>query len=374
MLAGFAAAFLVGDMFLAVRGAATTSVEFLYGVAGFSLAQTFWTTGQLREARPDARVFFAVALPLAAFVLCRLRSPVLPPSANAAVCIYSVLTALSFATALATHRVFYTCGILLLLFSDLMIGGGLIRMPGSKALVGPTYIAAELFLLVSFFWSGEWRIAVGRIGVRWHALSLGAAGFICFFVAMTLYPGGGYNPLLQMLSALGETKVRGVAYPPCHYWFTAGMFLSAASVAGVWVHLVRRIGGGWRGILVGWGGAVNVAGLCTIALVPFDANGTAHNVGCYLATLGGAAILLARFRKGVDLAWTIWFVVLVIVFALCLDLKAIPFSPYVTTTQKLLIASFAVWAGWLAWRMGGSAVDARSAGRVFNEDDERLRR
>ena len=27
MLAGFAAAFLVGDMFLAVRGAATTSVE-----------------------------------------------------------------------------------------------------------------------------------------------------------------------------------------------------------------------------------------------------------------------------------------------------------------------------------------------------------
>ena len=69
MLAGFAAAFLIGDMFLAVRGAATTSVEFLYGVSGFSLAQTFWTTGQLREARPDARVFFAVALPLAAFVL-----------------------------------------------------------------------------------------------------------------------------------------------------------------------------------------------------------------------------------------------------------------------------------------------------------------
>ena len=48
MLAGFAAAFLIGDMFLAVRGAATTSVEFLYGVAGFSLAQVFWTAGQLR--------------------------------------------------------------------------------------------------------------------------------------------------------------------------------------------------------------------------------------------------------------------------------------------------------------------------------------
>ena len=101
---------------------------------------------------------------------------------------------------------------------------------------------------------------------------------------------------------------------------------------------------------------MNAAGLCTIALVPFDANGTVHNVGCYLATFGGAAILVARFRKGIDLIWTIWFVVLVIVFALCLGLKAIPFSPYVTTTQKLLIVSFAVWAGSLAWRTEGKAA------------------
>ena len=35
MLAGFAFAILVGDMFLAVIGASTKSVEFLYGVAGF---------------------------------------------------------------------------------------------------------------------------------------------------------------------------------------------------------------------------------------------------------------------------------------------------------------------------------------------------
>ena len=209
MLAGFAAAFLIGDMFLAVRGAATTSVEFLYGVAGFSLAQVFWTLGQLREARPDIRVFFAAAVPLSLFVICRLHPPVLPAAANAAVCVYSVLTALSFATALATRRAFYVCGIGLLLFSDLMIGGGLVRMPGCNALIGPAYIAA---------------------------------------------------------------------------------------------------------------------------------------------------ILVARFRKGVDLAWTVWFVVLVIVFALCLDLKAIPFSPYVTTTQKLLIVSFAVWAGSLAWRTGGKSA------------------
>ena len=368
MLAGFAAAFLIGDMFLAVREAATTSFEFLYGVAGFSLAQLFWTIGQLHEARPDARVFLAAAFPLAAFVLCRLHPPVLPAAATGAVCVYSVLTALSLATALATRRVFYICGIWLLLFSDLMIGGGLVRMPGCNAMIGPVYIAAEACLLVSFFWGGEWRVARERIGIRWSALTLGAVGFACFFVAMSLYPGGGYNPLLKMLSALGESKVRGVAYPTCHRWFVAGMFLSAASVAGVWVRLVRMIGGGWRSVLVGWGGAMNVAGLCTIALVPFDVNGTVHNVGCYLATFGGAAILFALFRKGADLAWTVWFVVLVIVFVLCLDLKAIPFSPYVTTTQKFLIVSFAVWAAWLAWRMGGNAVGARSVGSVSDED------
>lgn len=356
MLAGFAAAFLIGDMFLAVRGAATTSVEFLYGVAGFSLAQMLWTIGQLREARPDIRVFFAAAVPLSLFVLCRLHPPVLPAAANAAVCVYSALTALSFATALATRRVFYICGIGLLLFSDLMIGGGLLHMHGCNTLIGPTYIAAEVCLLVSFFWNGEWRIAPRQIGIRWYALTLGVAGFACFFVAMTLYPGGGYNPLTYMLSALGRSKVHKIVYPSCHYLFMAGMFLSAASVAGVWTRLVRRIGGGWRRALVGWGGAVNVAGLCTIALVPENVDVTIHNAGCYLATFGGAAILVARFRKGIDLIWTIWFVVLVIVFALCLDLRSIPFSPYVTTTQKLLIVSFAVWAGWIAWQMGGKTV------------------
>ena len=369
MLAGFAATFLIGDLFLAVRGAATTSVEFLYGVAGFSLAQVFWTIGQLREARPDIRVFLAAAVSLSLFVLVRLHPPVLPPAANAAVCAYSVLTAISFATALATRRTFYVCGIGLLLFSDLMIGGGLVRMPGCNALIGPAYIAAEVCLLMSFFWSGEWRVAAGRIDIRWYALTLGAAGFACFFVAMTLYPGGGYNPLMQMLSALGETRVRGVRYPLCHYWFVAGMFLSAASVAGVWAHFVRKVGGGWRRILVGWGGAVNVVGLCTIALVPFDANGTAHNVGCYLATFGGAAILVARFRKGTDLAWTVWFVVIITVFALCIDLKAIPFNPWVPSMQKLLIVSFAVWAGWLAWQMGGKTVEARSIGSAGGSEE-----
>lgn len=102
-------------------------------------------------------------------------------------------------------------------------------------------------------------------------------------------PAGGYNPFLQMLSALGEIEVRGVRNPACHYWFMAGMFLSAASVGLVWCALVRR-NRGWRRICIALGGAVDSAGLCTIAVVSFDVNGTIHNIGCTLAVAGGAAV------------------------------------------------------------------------------------
>lgn len=361
MLAGFVAAFLIGDMFLAVRGAYVRSPEFLYGVAGFSLAQILWTVGQLREAKPDCRIVFAAAVPLSIFALCRLRPPVLLSAASAAVCVYSVLTAVSLATALATRRVLYICGIGLLLFSDLMIGGRFVKMPVCGTLIGPTYIAAELCLLASLFWGGEWRVPKGRIGIWRYAIVGGIVAFVCFTIAALSYPGGGYNPLRQMLSALGETKVRGVVYPPCHFWFMAGMFLSAASVAGVWTHLARRIGGGWRRIAIGWGGAVNVAGLLVIALVPFDVNGDVHNIACNLAVVGGVPILAARFRRGGDLAWTCWLLALVAFFVVCLEVKGIPFSPWVTATQKALIVSFAVWSGWLAWRMRSeSAVTVKS--------------
>ena len=125
---------------------------------------------------------------------------------------------------------------------------------------------------------------------------------------------------------------------------------ASASVAGVWVRLAR-LSSGWRRVAIGWGGAVNVAGLLTIALVPFDVCGDIHNIACNLAVVGGVPILVARFRKGGDLVWTCWFLVLVAFFVVCLEAKAIPFSPWVTATQKALIVSFAVWSGWLAWRM-----------------------
>ena len=367
MLGGFAAAFLIGDYFLAVRGASVKSAEFLYGVAGFSLAQILWTAGQLREARPDWRIFLAAALPLAAFILARLHPPVLPPAATAAAFVYSLLTELSLATALVTRRVFYVCGIGLLLFSDLMICGRLVRAPGCGILIGPTYLAAEACLLASFFLTAEWRIPYERCNIWRYAIIGGAAAFGCFAVAAFSYPGGGYNPFMQMLSALGRTVVKKVTYPPCHYWFMAGLLLASVSAAGVWARLARRIGCGWRHFAVGWGGAVNVAGLCIIVLVPENTVCAVHNIGCNLAVAGGLAVLAARLRRGGgDWGWLWWFAALVSVFLLCLGVEAIPFSPWVTTFQKLLIVSFAVWLGWIAWRLEDGDEDCMATEREMD--------
>ena len=359
MLAGFCSAWFIGDFFLAVRAAPRDSTEFLIGVAGFGLAQILWTVGQLREARPSGRVFLTAALPLALFVLARLRPPVLPQTAQWAVGLYSLLTALSLATALATQRILYAAGIGLLLFSDLMIGYGFLRAPGCASLIGPTYIAAELCLLASFLWRGERRLPCDRVGTWLWALVGGVAAFACFTVAAVHYPGGGYNPLRQMLSALGRSQVRGVAYPVCHWWFAVGMFLSASTVAGVWTRLAHAARG-WRRHAIGWGGALNAAGLCAIALVPENVNIDIHNLGCFIAIGGGVAILAARLRRGGDLAWTCWLLALVIFFAICLNVDAFSFDPWVTATQKALIVSFACWAEWLAWRGTRSATPSAS--------------
>ena len=349
MLAGFAAAFLIGDMLLYVREARPSSIEFLFGVAGYALAHLFWMVGQFREARPDGRVFLSVVIPLLIFVLVRLRPPVLPHAAWSAACAYAMLTAVSFATALATRRVFYILGIGLLFFSDMMIGGGMQGASCCNWLIRPTYIASEMCIFASFICGDrEWRIPVQRLGVFEFAVVGGVLSFGCFFVAALKYPGGGYNPFMQMLSALGLVTVKDIVYPSCHFWFIAGMVLAAVSVSRVWTSL-SDLNGGWRRIAIGWGGAVNVAGLLSIALVPFDVNGDMHNIACNLAVVGGVPILAARFRKGGDLVWTCYLLALVAFFAICVEVKSIPFCPWVTATQKVLVVSFAVWSGWIAW-------------------------
>ena len=359
MLAGFLAAG-TGDFFLVVRNASRGSADFLCGVISFSLAQVFWMAAQAREARPNLRISVALGVPLAIFASVRLM-PVLPLATGLAVWAYSILTAVSFSVAYGTRRLFYAWGIGLLLFSDLMIGGALLRMPGCGMLSGPVYLLAEVCLWISFLAPRERRFDPSRRDVWPTAVLFGTAAFASFLLAAISFPGGGYNPFMRMLSALGRTVVRGVAYPWCHYLFMLGLALAAVATARMWGYLARQ-GKGARRTLLEWGATLNVAGLCTIMLVPENENMFFHNVGCHLAAIGGAGVLFACDKPGQDRVWT--FVLLGVVAFFCLFLvlhaaKVVPFAPWVTATQKVLIVSFALWVGCLARRHRARALRLR---------------
>lgn len=346
MAAGFAAA-LAGDVFLAVLGASRASAEFLAGVVCFTLAHLLWMAGQRPEARPDARVVSAVALPIVLFVGVRLAG-VVPTVTHVALVAYSLVTALSVAVAVATRRRFYLAGISTLLVSDLLIGGRLLGVPGCSSLAGPLYVMAEACLVVSFVLGDrEPRRGAARPERSFDAcLRFGALAGTSFVLAALSWPGGGYNPFRRMLSALGRTSVRGVDWPWCHYLFLFGMVAAAFAVAAVFLPELPSFRG-WRRRAASWGLAANVGGLVAIALVPENVNPFFHNVGCWGATLGGGAILLARDRAGCDRIWTVVLSVIAVAFGLVVGLhavKALPFVPWTPTGQKTVIVAFTLWA------------------------------
>lgn len=361
MAAGFATA-LAGDWLLAVRGASRTSPEFLLGVAAFAAAQALWSVGQRREGRPVWRVFAGAALPLGVFAVARLRAA-LPFATWAAVCAYSVLTAFSLSVAAATRRRFYCAGIALLAVSDLMIGGRLLGAPGCSSLSGPLYLASEACLVLSFLLGRREPRLGERRGPRTPSsldsgMKFGAAAFAAFALAALSWPGGGYNPFMRMLSALGRTSVRGVDWPWCHWFFMAGMAFAALAAAAVFAGESRRLSG-WRGRAAGWGLAANVGGLLAIGLVPENVDQFFHNVGCWGATLGGGAILIARDRPGRDRVWTFVLGAVAVAFGCAVALHAVratPYAPWVPTFQKCVIVAFALWAVDCARRVPGARV------------------
>lgn len=176
---------------------------------------------------------------------------------------------------------------------------------------------------------------------------------------MHCFPGG-YNPLMQMLSALGRTEVRIVEWPWSHYLFMAGMFFAMLAVASA------ALGVG----LSKWGAALNIVGFAWIALVPEDVSQILHDIGCWLAATGGGVMLFA-WRKSessrrIRRAWTLALVLPIAAMALALvlhALKAVPFAPLVTTLQKIVILSFAAWL--LCLSAKGAGRRARIVGAVF---------
>ena len=187
----------------------------------------------------------------------------------------------------------------------------------------------------------------------------GAAAASAFVLAMHCFPGG-YNPVMRMLSALGRTDVRLVEWPWSHHLFVAGMAFSVLAV----VSAARSVG------LSRLGAALNVAGLLWIALVPEDTNRLLHDVGCWLAALGGGVMLFAWRRTEpsarVRCAWTAALLLPIAAMALALVLNAlsfVPFAPLVTSLQKLVVLSFAAWLLFLSAK--GAGRGGRIAGAVF---------
>lgn len=361
MICGFAAAG-AGDWFLAIKASPVRSPGFLAGICCFAAAHLFWIAGQLKEARPDMRVFAAAAIPLLSFSCVRL-APTLPPGVSAAVVAYTAISAFSLSVAAGGRRLLYSLGILLLVLSDVMIAARMVRAPGWGWLVGPFYVAAELLLVVSCVRSHEPRLSQTQrpFGVTAAFGSVAAAAFLS---AMAMFPGGGYNPLMRMLSALGRTAVKGVSWPWCHYLFIVGMLASAIAASTALLSR-RRLADGARLRVLEWGTSLNVAGLLTITAMPENVSMPFHNAGCWLAAIGGGMALFSLDRRATSRAWTISLLAVVCVFCIVLALNAVrivPFSPAVPTVQKVLILSFAAWIVRLVWPLGSVRSHRIAAG------------
>lgn len=345
-MAGFVAA-AIGDWLLAVKGCPLRSAGFLGGVAAFSVAQFLWMYAHIREAHPNAKAFVAVAAPLSIFVGVRLW-PVLSGVECAAISVYALISSLAVGMAYATRRRFYLLGAILLAVSDTMIGMRWLHVPSAGVLVGPLYIASEFAMLWSCFRRSEGRMVLvrGRTAVT-GTVTFGLAA-ILFVLAARFFPGGDYNPFLRMLSALGRTEIRLVEYPWCHTLFTLGMFTSVAGI----VRLAQRLG------LSAWGTAVNVAGLAVIAFVPENVNCHFHNLGCWMAAIGGGKMLIDWLRQSdvnrqSKVAWAVVLIASCVALGTAVALHAlgvIRFSPSVPTAQKFLILSYSGWLFFLSVR------------------------
>lgn len=342
---GFAAAF-TGDWFLAVRRCGVQDRGFLCGIAAFACAHLLWSAANWRESEVEWKTLPVVLLPLLGFFAARVSGQV-PDRVLPAASVYAVISACSLAVAIGTRRWFYSLGIGCLVLSDVFIACTWVRAPHWGALIGPTYVAALVLVLTSCICNRrEPRFACGK-GNPLPLTALGGVLSAGFFIwAMLVCPGGGYNPLTYMLSYLGRTEIRGIAYPLSHYLFCCGMVTGSAASLYFLPYFMSLAKGRLRTAIVGWGMAVCVGGLLLITMVPENVNMAWHLDGCYLTMIGGIPMAFALARGRMGWFWFGWMAFMAVLFeaALFLDkMDVIPFSPAVPTMQKLIIGSFMLW-------------------------------
>ena len=293
MALGFVAAFC-GDGLLVFMRCGVRTTGFLFGVLAFSCAHILWATANRHGVRPDWRALAVVVPPVMGLLAARAAYCVpFPPLLAASA--YTAVSAVSLAVAVGSRRLFYALGIGCLVLSDVFIVCGWINAPFWHKLTGPVYILALICMAVSLFARDReprFRDGGGKNPLP-VVLVLGALCAGLFLAAMLVCPGGNYNPLMRMLSYLGRTFIEGVPYPLCHYLFTLGMAMGAAATLYFAPYFRAEATTPRRRSGVGWGAAVCAGGLLLIACVPENVSMPGHNAGCWLAFLGGLAMLLA---------------------------------------------------------------------------------
>lgn len=345
---GFAFA-LAGDAFLVLAKAPPGSLLFLCGVVSFALTHLCWTAANLRGIDSVRHAFVATAVPLTMFVAVRLVG-VIDGLTYGFLLGYALISAADLATAWVSGRRCYLWGVSLLVLSDLLIGARWLQVPEARHLAGPVYVLAMATMLSSLISarSGGMRRLPNPFSVVLTTVGLSGA---LFMLAMSIWPGGDYNPLMRMLSALGRTEVRLVEYPWSHFLFTFAMVVGAVGIA----RTAKCVG------LSRWGAALNVAGLLTIAAIPENVCELGHNAGCHLAAIGGLLMFVGWVRgRGVSgIATWGWafalltpFLSLLVVLVLH-ALHIVSFAPWVTTAQKLLILAFVLWIVFLVCPYAG---------------------
>ena len=345
MALGFVAAFC-GDWLLVFMRCGVRTTGFLFGVLAFSCAHILWMAANRHGVRPDWRALAVVVPPVMGLIAVRaVRCVPLTPLLAASA--YTAVSAVSLAAAVGSRRLFYALGIGCLIVSDVFIVCSWINAPFWHKLTGPVYILALVCMAVSLFARDrEPRFRCGGGNPLPVVLALGALCAGLFLAAMIVCPGGGYNPLMRMLSYLGRTVIKDVFYPLSHYLFTLGMAVGAAATLYFAPYFCAEATTPRRGSIVGWGAAACAGGLLLIACVPETVNMMGHHAGCWFAFLGGLAMLLAlaNTRPGRRALFCLLPGACLFGLAVLLHaLKVVPFSPAVPSMQKVVIVSFMAW-------------------------------
>lgn len=275
-----------------------------------------------------------------------------------ALVVYAALSITTLAFAWGRHVLSHgwRYGLSTLFLSDLLILlGQILHVPKVRALIGPLYLLSLLLIAYaicrgSVGASEERPLSAKKIGAIF--IVGGTLALSGFALAMYFFPHGGYNPCKMMLSTLGRTAHRRLAYPTSYYLFTAGLSAAALTTALLIPALATLVKSRAQRSVVTWSGTMVAAGLFAIALVPEDVSNFWHNAGCLAAVGGGAMLLLvsaygSRERSVVKRwGWVWWSIALVAVFSafiLAHKYKLLSFSPYVPTTQKMLILTYIAW-------------------------------